>query len=184
MRRGVLHALAWTAATGAAVAVSWFGVHTVLSGTVYDRPRALPLTEVAPEPQAASTHRPKPSPSPTPTPSRTPPSPTPDPPSRPATPTPEPPPPSPEPPPAEPAGDPATGVKGYTVAGGQVVLDIGPDSADFVSATPSPGWTMQVWTREESGGSWIRVTFTHGERSSSVFCSWNGYPPRVDIDEQ
>ncbi|PBO31617.1 hypothetical protein CLM84_01480, partial [Streptomyces albidoflavus] len=47
MRRGVLHALAWTAATGAAVTLSWFGVHTVLSGTVYDPPRALPLTEVA-----------------------------------------------------------------------------------------------------------------------------------------
>ncbi|BDH53272.1 hypothetical protein MTP02_42830 [Streptomyces albus] len=88
--------------------------------------------------------------------------------------------PSPEPPPA----DPDTGVKGYTVAGGQVVLDIGPDSADFVSATPTPGWTMQVWTREESGGAWIRVTFTQGDRSSSVFCSWNGYPPRVDIDER
>ncbi len=71
-----------------------------------------------------------------------------------------------------------------TVAGGQVVLDIGPDSADFVSATPTPGWTMQVWTREESGGAWVRVTFTQGDRSSSVFCSWNGYPPRVDIDER
>ncbi|MBK3392324.1 hypothetical protein IEI91_30740 [Streptomyces sp. DEF1AK] len=80
--------------------------------------------------------------------------------------------------------DPDTGVKGYTVAGGQVVLDIGPDSADFVSAPPPPGWTMQVWTREESGGAWIRVTFTQGDRSSSVFCSWNGYPPRVDIDER
>ncbi|ESQ04697.1 Secreted protein, partial [Streptomyces sp. PVA_94-07] len=87
---------------------------------------------------------------------------------------------SPDPPPA----DPATGVRGYTVAGGQVVLDIGTDSAEFVSATPTPGWTMQVWTREESGGAWIRVTFTQGDRSSSVFCSWNGYPPRVDIDER
>ncbi|MFE7502362.1 hypothetical protein ACFU6O_25005 [Streptomyces albidoflavus] len=179
MRRGVLHALAWTAATGAAVTLSWFGVHTVLSGTVYDPPRALPLTEVAPEPQAASTHRPKPSPPPKSAPPPSP-TPTPEPPSPTPTPTPTPTPPSPEPPPA----DPDTGVKGYTVAGGQVVLDIGPDSADFVSATPTPGWTMQVWTREESGGAWIRVTFTQGDRSSSVFCSWNGYPPRVDIDER
>ncbi|MET8617051.1 hypothetical protein [Streptomyces albidoflavus] len=179
MRRGVLHALAWTAATGAAVTLSWFGVHTVLSGTVYDPPRALPLTEVAPKPQAASTHRPKPSPPPKPAPPPSP-TPTPEPPSPTPTPTPTPTPPSPEPPPA----DPDTGVKGYTVAGGQVVLDIGPDSADFVSATPTPGWTMQVWTREESGGAWIRVTFTQGDHSSSVFCSWNGYPPRVDIDER
>ncbi|MGT2439982.1 hypothetical protein ACU4GH_34060, partial [Bradyrhizobium betae] len=30
-------------ATGAAVTLSWFGVHTVLSGTAYDAPRAAPL---------------------------------------------------------------------------------------------------------------------------------------------
>ncbi|MEU5215819.1 hypothetical protein AB0G79_06420 [Streptomyces sp. NPDC020807] len=43
MRRGLVHALAWSLATGAAVTLSWWGVHSVLSGTVYDPPRALPL---------------------------------------------------------------------------------------------------------------------------------------------
>ncbi|ANW20066.1 hypothetical protein I3J09_18775 [Streptomyces clavuligerus] len=65
--------MAWTMATGAAVTLSWWGVHTVMSGTAYDRPRALPFNrdtdedsddagEDRPEPQASSTMRPLPSP--------------------------------------------------------------------------------------------------------------------------
>ena len=34
--------LAWTLATGAAVTLSWWGVHTVMTGTAYDPPRAAP----------------------------------------------------------------------------------------------------------------------------------------------
>ncbi|NKQ29008.1 hypothetical protein HF200_32950, partial [Streptomyces galbus] len=44
MRRGLVHVLAWSLATGAAVTLSWWGVHTVMAGTAYDPPRALPLT--------------------------------------------------------------------------------------------------------------------------------------------
>ncbi|MFC7468250.1 hypothetical protein ACFQVA_12920 [Actinomadura keratinilytica] len=178
MRRGVLHALAWTAATGAAVTLSWFGVHTVLSGTVYDPPRPPPHRG---RPRAPGRLHPPPQtgtfPPADPTPATFP-----------HTETPEPHPhtdPDPHTPlPRTPTVRPGHGRQGLHRRRGQVVLDIGPDSADFVSATPTPGWTMQVWTREESGGAWVRVTFTQGDRSSSVFCSWNGYPPRVDIDER
>jgi hypothetical protein len=44
MRRGLVLVLAWTLATGAAVTLSWWGVHTVMAGTAYDPPRALPIT--------------------------------------------------------------------------------------------------------------------------------------------
>ncbi|MQS02152.1 hypothetical protein FNX44_009745, partial [Streptomyces sp. OF1] len=63
MRRGLVHATAWTAATAAAMTLSWFGVRTVLTGTVYDRPRAMPLGDdsgfAGAAPQASSTSRPK-----------------------------------------------------------------------------------------------------------------------------
>ncbi|MYX96274.1 hypothetical protein GT045_16005, partial [Streptomyces sp. SID486] len=56
MRRGLVHVLAWLLATGAAVTLSWWGVHTVMAGTAYDPPRALPVTAadaVAPDRTAA-----------------------------------------------------------------------------------------------------------------------------------
>src|SRR5438093_9815079 len=43
MHRGLIHAAAWSLATGAAVTLSWWGVHTVLAGTAYDPPRAVPI---------------------------------------------------------------------------------------------------------------------------------------------
>ncbi|WP_331450326.1 hypothetical protein [Streptomyces prasinus] len=63
MRRGLVHLLAWLLATGAAVTLSWWGVHTVMAGTAYDPPRALPLPagDAAPresEPVLSSTLRP------------------------------------------------------------------------------------------------------------------------------
>ncbi|MFE1500716.1 hypothetical protein ACFW89_37380, partial [Streptomyces albidoflavus] len=132
MRRGLVHALAWSLATGAAVTLSWWGVHTVLSGTVYDPPRALPLPVGADEPVSdgsgpltSSTRSPattgpsasatvKPTPktgrttpaAPTATPSRT---------ARPTTETP-----APTTPP-----DPPSNVKSYTVDGGRVAFDLG-----------------------------------------------------------
>ncbi|MYQ45188.1 hypothetical protein GTW40_08960, partial [Streptomyces sp. SID4985] len=52
MRRGLVHVLAWLLATGAAVALSWWGVHTVMAGTAYDPPRAVPITAA----EAAAAH--------------------------------------------------------------------------------------------------------------------------------
>ncbi|MCL6298625.1 hypothetical protein [Streptomyces kronopolitis] len=177
MRRGLVHAVAWTLATGAAVTLSWFGVHTVLSGTAYDPPRALPLSGAQPEagasPRVSSTHRPKPSRSPVEHPSPT------------------------GSAPSGPVSPSATGgsgthpdaspqdsypsssdsrIKSYSTAGGRVVFDLGGRSAELVSATPASGWQMQVWKQD----GWIRVDFA-GSSHTSVFCTWNGHPPTVQI---
>ncbi|MGW1954148.1 hypothetical protein ACWCPI_15540 [Streptomyces sp. NPDC001920] len=170
MRRGLVHVLAWSLATGAAVTLSWWGVHTVMAGTVYDRPRALPITAAdatarKSEPLASSTNRP--------TPSKSPSSPAPKP-----TGTPREPSPSRTPPKsAGPAPTPAGQVKGYDTEGGRVVFDIGESSASLVSATPGAGWSMQVWKTQ----TWIRVEFAAGTDRVSVFCTWHDGPPRVDI---
>ncbi|WP_223733814.1 hypothetical protein [Streptomyces purpurogeneiscleroticus] len=181
--RGLIHAGAWTLATGAAVTLSWFGVHTVVSGTAYDPPRALPISDNAPgaqpesesgaAPRASSTHRPKPSGTPSPSPTR-------------QTTRPE----EPAAPPHTPApsrsatapdgggdGDAGT-VRSYRTDGGRVVLDLKPSHAELVSATPGPGWQMQVWKQD----GWLRVDFTRGNDHTSVISAWNGHPPVVTTD--
>lgn len=185
--------MAWSLATGAAVTLSWWGVRTVMTGTAYDPPRALALptdsstnsTARPPSPLVSSTQRP-PSPSATPSPSAKPRTP------KAVTPTPaetatdgHPASPYPSPGTSEPSTaasePPASGdVKSYTVDGGRVAFDIGPASAELVSATPDAGWQMQVWTQP----TWIRVTFTRDGREVSVFCVWNGHPPMVQFDER
>ncbi|MFJ8808043.1 hypothetical protein [Streptomyces sp. NPDC102490] len=186
MRRGLVHVIAWLLATGAAVTLSWWGVHTVMAGTAYDAPRALPITAADAgvrddgeggdrESPASSTSRPAPSPSPSPgSPSPTPggtsrePGPAP---SRtaPSTPPPE--------DRASPAPDTSGEVRSYDTDGGRAVFDLGASSASLVSATPGTGWSMQVWKTE----SWIRVEFTSGADRVSVFCTWHDGPPRVEI---
>ncbi|MFE0422842.1 hypothetical protein [Streptomyces sp. NPDC058953] len=188
--------MAWTLSTGAAVTLSWWGVHTVMSGTAYDRPRAVPINAgedptTQAKPQVSETHR---TPSrPVKNPSKTTDAPerrtsagTSD---RGVT-------------SAEPAGTTGGGggdtgtrppgvtgtpdiettgnLKGVTVDGGRVVFDMGPTSAELVTATPNEGWRMQVWPES----TYIRVTFTDDEREISVFAIWNGHPPRLDYDER
>lgn len=78
MQRGLVHALAWTLATGAAVTLTWWGVHTVMTGTAYDPPRAVPVSvgsgppqrigQSTGEPLVSSTHRTSPPPPPPPPP--------------------------------------------------------------------------------------------------------------------
>ncbi|MEW5538856.1 hypothetical protein [Streptomyces cyaneofuscatus] len=192
MQRGLVHALAWSLATGAAVTLSWWGVHTVMTGTAYDPPRAVPISVGAGAPQrigqstedplVSSTHRSSPSPSPSPS------SPSADSGSA-----------SPSPsaarhsrtPSSAPAASPASPkpaansgeVKGYRTDGGRVVFELGKSSAKLVSATPEPGWSMQVWTND----AWIRVDFSDGGgvdgKTYSVFCTWNGTPPTVQVVE-
>ncbi|TVL87893.1 hypothetical protein [Streptomyces sp. SAJ15] len=169
MRRGLLHALAWALATSAAMAVSWYGVRTVLTGTAYEPPRALPISDAAlptasPE-LASSTHRPKPPSVDSPTPPR-----------RSGRATPRPAAPSPPRPPSRPRAD-GGKVKNYSVKGGRVVFDLGTSSATLVSATPDAEWQMRVWTQS----AWIRVDFVSDEETTSVFATWNGHPPRVQV---
>ncbi|WP_031478514.1 hypothetical protein [Streptomyces bicolor] len=173
MRRGLVHVLAWSLATGAAVTLSWWGVHTVMAGTVYDRPRALPITAAdattqESKPLASSTNRPTPSKNPSNSPA-----PSPKPTGTPRTPTPS------TKPPQSPSPTTTTSgrVKSYDTDGGRVVFDIGESSATLVSATPGSGWSMQVWKTE----TWIRVEFSAGADRVSVFCTWHDGPPRVEI---
>ncbi|MFJ9951069.1 hypothetical protein [Kitasatospora sp. NPDC091207] len=178
MRNGLVQLGAWAAATGAAVALSWFGVHAVLTGAAFEQPNALPLPSPA-STGARSSTTPAPTPTPTPTP-------------RPETsgPTPAPassttqrgavppgaPPASRRPTPTTPAATTTSSVRSYLVPGGKVALDIRPDNASLVSATPDPGWQMQVW----NGPQWMRVDFTKGDQANSVFVAWNGHPPTVE----
>ncbi|MCC5033335.1 hypothetical protein DMH02_008920 [Streptomyces sp. WAC 00631] len=190
MLRGLAQSAAWLLATGAAATLSWWGVHTALTGTAYDRPRALPIDAGAAaggeagarggaESDAAETSGPGPSASPgssspapperSPEPSGSGPKPGDGAPSKPG-----------KPPETAPSAPTAEGeVKSYPVAGGRVVFDLGERSASLVSATPDAGWEMQVWEQTE----WIRVNFTSGARTTSVFCTWNGHPPTVQVVE-
>ncbi|MFE5867331.1 hypothetical protein ACFQ6V_01625 [Streptomyces roseifaciens] len=180
VRRGIMQALAWMLATAAAMAVSWYGVRTVLAGTAYEPPRALPISGTAApaigEP-TSSTRTPGPPPSPSP----------------PSTPSPSgkqlaPPDTSapgtgagsgsaqsPEAQPRPGAGE----VKSYPVRGGRAVFDLGEKSATLVSATPEEGWQMRVWKQS----AWIRVDFMADTKTTSVFVTWNGHPPRVQTVE-
>ena len=167
---GFVHVLAWSLATGAAVTLSWWGVHTVMTGTAYDPPRALPITAAGataqaaqPPPSAPVRAESSPSPTSTPTPTRTPvPTPT-------KTTT------------ASPSPSPSTTgqVKSYATDGGRVVLelDTAPAYVSLVSATPGTGWSMQVWKTD----SWLRVEFTKGTDKVSVICTWHDGAPRVDV---
>ncbi|ROQ71609.1 hypothetical protein EDD95_7731 [Streptomyces sp. CEV 2-1] len=181
MQRGLVHALAWSLATGAAVTLSWWGVHAVMAGTAYDPPRAVPISASArggratTEALSSSTQRPEPSPSPSSTPPTTPkPSVS----SSPASSSPA----RPHAPASAsrpaPAATPAGTARSYSTDGGRVVFELGADSAKLVSATPEPGWSMRVWTNS----AWIRVNFAQDDGTTvSVFCTWNGHPPQVEI---
>lgn len=166
-------------ATSGAVTLSWFGVHTVLAGTEYEPPRSLPIADgsaATTGPGSPSPQQPEPVPSPTasesappeeeprPTPSTSEPGggePTTEQPSE----------------PSEPHDPPDEGkVEGATVAGGRAVFDMRDDYATLVSATPNDGWDTQVWKNT----TWIRVTFSKDGASSTVFCRWDGAPPRIE----
>ncbi|WP_086723808.1 hypothetical protein [Streptomyces carpinensis] len=172
MHRGLVHVLAWSLATSAAVTLSWWGVHTVMAGTAYDPPRALPITAAGASthdstPLASSTHRPAPSKSPSRRPSE---------PSR----TPAAPDASRSAPASSPTGPSPTvsgHIKSYDTAGGRAVFDLGTASATLVSATPGTGWSMQVWKTS----AWIRVEFTSGTDRVSVICTWHDGPPHVEV---
>ncbi|MER7225153.1 hypothetical protein [Streptomyces rubradiris] len=180
MRRGLVHVLAWLLATAAAVTLSWWGVHTVLAGTAYEPPRALPVpaagasapeTASAPSTTAASPVPPSTREPARPTPART------------DTATPAGPrPPSPTPTATATATATASAgasgrVRSYDTDGGRAVFDLGPADATLVSAAPGAGWSMQVWKT----ASWIRVEFVRGTDRVSVFCTWHDGPPRVEV---
>ena len=79
--------------------------------------------------------------------------------------------------PAAPAATaPAGGtLRGYTLTGGRVTLQLTGSSAKLVSAVPDNGYSVQTW----SGAGWLRVDFSSGPQVSSLIASWNGHPPSV-----
>jgi hypothetical protein len=187
--RALVGAGAWLLATGAAVTLSWWGVDSVMAGTAYDAPRAVPLVSGSDVPDDSTlpplvpaTERPEsfpPSPHPTagssggaarrtggPSPSTT---------SRPKTAAGGP---TPDGGRTQSSAPPAGTVRSYEVNGGHLALDIGATSASLVSATPDAGWQVQVWTQP----TWIRVMFSRDSVSNSVFCTWNGHSPTVQLD--
>lgn len=176
--------MAWSLATGAAVTLSWWGVHTVMAGTAYDPPRALPITadgatEQGAKPLASSTSRPESGPGPSksrePGAGRSASAPASSSPSASASPSP-----SPSKSAGASSGAGASGeVKSYDTDGGRVVFDLGKSYASLVSATPASGWSMQVWKTE----TWIRVEFSAGADRVSVFCTWHDSAPRVSVND-
>jgi hypothetical protein len=65
----------------------------------------------------------------------------------------------------------------YAIRGGKVVLSVTATSVRLVSATPSPGYEMRTW----HGDGWLRVDFTRGVQTSSLFATWNGHAPDVRV---
>jgi hypothetical protein len=161
--RNPTFALAWLAATTAAVAVSWLGVRTV----VHDAVLSPPQLAVPASPVGTGTPPPVP-PSTTPVPTTTSVGPT--------SVTTTPPPTTTTTTTAPPT---SSNVHSYAVRGGQVVLSLGATSATLVSATPANGFAVQVW--QETG--WLRVDFSAPSGTSSVFATWNGHPPSVQTFE-
>ncbi|MGK4581046.1 hypothetical protein [Kitasatospora sp. HPMI-4] len=195
MRNGLVQLTAWLAATSAAVALSWLGVHAVLADAAFEQPRAVAL----PSPSGQSADAPSGPPaatagaaSPGPSVPAAPPAP-PAPSASTATSasaaavssaavssstassTSQAPPSSSGPGAARGARTADASVRSYLVPGGRVALDMEPDRADLVSAAPEPGWQMQVWRQD----GWLRVDFSQGDKVNSVFVTWNGHPPDV-----
>jgi len=83
-------------------------------------------------------------------------------------------------PPGGPAGPSPTGdYKGYVLTGGQVVVQLRPDSASLVTAVPASGYETQTWKTD----TWFRVDFVSDERRSSIIVAWNGTPPTATVTE-
>ncbi|MFZ3475885.1 hypothetical protein ACODT3_41660 [Streptomyces sp. 4.24] len=187
METGLLRRSVWLLAMGAAVAVSWWGIRSVMHGAVDDPPQALLIRAGASSPAPP----PKPPPSTAPSP---------------RTPTASPPASAGVPGPDGRSGDPGTppGTNGpgngpsrsagntpspsqstprgdtqsRVTEGGTVTFAVRKDSASLVTASPAPGWSVQRWVQDK----WIRVTFTRGSTSVSVFCVWHDQAPTITTD--
>ncbi|MGP3691574.1 hypothetical protein ACTVZO_44255 [Streptomyces sp. IBSNAI002] len=187
MRRGFIGGSVWMLATGVAVTLSWWGISSVMSGTVYDPPNALNISAESPVDDAsagaggdaaggAATPSAPPQPSVTPggapsgsastgpgggTPSGG---------STPRTSASAPSPPASTPPPAG-------HLKAAAVKGGHASFEIGERSATLSSSTPNAGWKMETDTTNPYV---IRVDFRKGDEVTSIICSWYNHAPIVE----
>ncbi|MFI5983407.1 hypothetical protein ACIBEA_21325 [Streptomyces sp. NPDC051555] len=189
METGLLRRSVWLLAMGAAVAVSWWGIRSVMHGAGDDPPQALLITAGASAPAPPPKHSPSTSPPPhapsaSPSPPAgagargqgdrsndpgTPPG-TNGPSSGPSRSTGN----TPSPSLSAPRGD----TQSRVTEGGTVTFAVRKDSASLLTASPAPGWSVQRWEEAK----WIRVTFTRGSRSVSVFCVWHDQAPTITTD--
>jgi hypothetical protein len=65
----------------------------------------------------------------------------------------------------------------YVLRGGRVQLSVTATTARLVSATPDPGYEVRIWHAD----GWLRVDFTDGTRTSSLFATWNGHAPAIQV---
>ncbi|OPC83658.1 hypothetical protein B4N89_24375 [Embleya scabrispora] len=184
MRRIITSISVWLAVTAVAVALSWWGVRSVLRETVFEPPR--PPSPVAGDVPPPSVSTPPPTPSAPPTSeapdlisavNRTPP---------PTSPSPPPTtiPPTTKAPPAAPPAQlreqpPAAAVQSFEVRGGRASFRYQATTATLIAASPNPGWAVKVWP----GDRWIRVDFVRHGQTSSVFVVWNGHDPMASTYE-
>jgi hypothetical protein len=68
-------------------------------------------------------------------------------------------------------------VHAYTLAGGNVTLDMTGGSVQLVTAVPDAGYSVQTW----SGTGWLRVDFSSGPQVSSLIASWYQHAPTVTV---
>jgi hypothetical protein len=155
MKRAMTYVSVWAGATTLAMLLVWFGARPVLHNAVFGEPPARPIIT---GPGASYSEEP-----------------------------------SPEASASTPDGEsstvavpsktpsasivPTTQDRTYVVKGGRVVLAVTPTMARLVSATPNPGYEVRTW----HAGGWLRVDFTNGEREASLFATWNGHPPTVEV---
>ncbi|HEV2347337.1 MAG TPA: hypothetical protein VGS97_24800 [Actinocrinis sp.] len=170
-RRPPLALAAWAGATAVASGVAWLGVDSVLIPAAETPPGVLAAGAHTAQPLPAlpvtSTPPSSPSPSAIPSPGKSasaghPPGTSPS--ARPSA-------------PASPSPSPTNSLKRYETTGGVVVLAIGAHSVKLVSATPAPGFSVQNW----SADGWLRVDFSQDSTTYSVFATWNGYSPQVQV---
>lgn len=159
MRMGLVRAGAWTAATAAAVSVSWLGVHRVLADTSYQQPHMLagvagpavatptPLPTLPPLPTSIGSATSRPAPPSTTTTTTS----------------------------SGPGGSGDDQIESFTRPGGRIVISMGPRSASLVSAVADQGWSVHTWVEP----TWIRVDFDQGNQGSVFYVTWNGHPPMV-----
>jgi hypothetical protein len=76
-----------------------------------------------------------------------------------------------------PASPPAGNVRAYTLAGGNVTLDMTGGSVQLVTAVPDAGYSVQTW----SGTGWLRVDFSSGPQVSSLIASWYEHAPSITV---
>ncbi len=153
MRRVMTYVTVWGGATTLAMLLVWFGARPVLHNAVFgEPPAARPVIGLQP----SVSPPPKPSTPPPPADSSTVATSS-------ASPT--------------PSATPTSRDRTYVLGGGRVVLSVTATAARLISATPAPEYEVRTWR----GDGWLRVDFTRGERATSLFATWNGHPPDVQI---